>query len=256
MVLDHLQVREMPRPLATFAPGTIGVSTAEILRYAAFWRGLSSLKAPPGSGMVQAAGMSIAKNRNSIVENMLATGAHWAFFLDDDLVLQPNTLHKLLRHLPENGGEHEIVCAFSLQRTPPFNALVYLDDPITTGCSMWVPDNSRGLLDIKAAGMGGVLVARSVFERLTAPYFRIGQVEMEHLHEDVEFFQRACRAGARCAVDLDTPIGHVTPMAIWPARDPSNHHVVVLGGHDGTAVTMDPQIIRESSPTIPGLVGM
>jgi hypothetical protein len=236
---------------ATFPAGTVGIVTGELLRYASFWRSLAGLDAPKGSAMVQSAGLDLAANRNQVAGQMRGD---WLFCLDDDLVLLPDTLNRLLGVLV--AGEFDVVCAYSLRRQPPFDALVYLDDPtVPPHCPPWIPDGRTGVMEIAAAGLGGVLVHRRVFDRLDRPYFRVGQVDVDHFHEDVEFCRRVRRAGFRLCVNLDAPVGHVTPMVVWPARTPAGDHHVGLVGHDGRIVPVDPAPLRTAQPH-PSLVGL
>lgn len=232
-------------------PGTIAIVTGELLRYAMFWRSLAGLASPRGSTMAHAAGLDLPTNRNQVAEGLRGD---WLFCLDDDLVLLPDTLTRLLAVLCS--GPYDVVCAYSLRRQPPFDALVYLTDPtLPPHAEPWIPDGRTGLLEVAAAGLGGVLIHRRVFDRLERPYFRVGQVQADHFHEDVEFCRRVREAGFRICVDLDTPVGHITPMAVWPARTAAGDHHVALIGHNGRLVTVDPGPLR-SAPTHPSLVGL
>lgn len=248
-VLSLGGTQTLPRPIPA---GTVGVVTGELLRYAAFWRSLSSLKSPPGSGLAQASGLDLPTNRNSLVAHM---SGEWLFCLDDDVIVLPNTLLRLLDVLLQ--GDFDVVCAYSLRRQPPFNSLVYLEDPTVPPYPReWVPDGRTGVMEIAAAGLGGVLIHRRVFDKLEPPYFRVGQVDPDHYHEDVEFCRRVRAAGFRIAVDLDTPIGHITPMVVWPGRDNTGNHAVALVGHDGTVVPVDPAPLREQPTRSPTLIGL
>lgn len=235
----------------TEAPGTVGVVTGELLRYAAFWRSLTSLVTPPGSAMIQSAGLDLPTNRNRVAEGMRGG---WLLCLDDDLVVLPDTLTRLLATMER--GDWDVVCAYSLRRVPPFDSLVYLADPtVPPHPRPWVPDGRTGVMEVAAAGLGGVLIHRRVIDQLERPYFRVGQVEPDHYHEDVEFCRRVRAAGFRIAVDLDCPVGHVTPMVVWPARTPDGAHHAALVGHDGRIVPVDPGSLRDAQPH-PSLVGL
>jgi hypothetical protein len=237
-----------PSPVGV-TPGTVGVITGELLRYSAFWRSVASLEKPPGSAFAQKSGLSIVENRNHLANDL---HGDWLFCLDDDLVLPPRTLTRLLAHLEH--GPFDVVAAHSLRRNPPFDALVYLDGVDSPDCRPWAPDGRTGLLEIAACGLGGVLIHRRVFDALERPYFRMGQIHPEHFHEDVEFCQRVRAAGFRIAVDLDTPVGHVTPMAVWPARDQDGAHCVALAGVGGEIVPVAAASLANLQVR-PGLIG-
>jgi hypothetical protein len=236
----------------TEAPGTIGVVTGELARYAAFWRSVSGLRAPRGSAVAQAAGLDLPTNRNRLAE---ATTGEWLFTLDDDVVVLPTTLERLLATMER--GDWDVVAAFSLQRSPPFPSLVFLEDPtVEPRCPLWVPDGRTGAVEIAACGLGGVLIRTRVFAALERPYFRVGQVDPDHYHEDVEFCRRVRAAGFRIAVDLDCPIGHLTPMALWPGRDQENHPCAALVGGDGGMVPVDTAALGRAMTVNPALIGL
>ncbi len=238
-----------PYSLAT-SPGTVGTVTGDMLRYAAFWRSTMSLERPQGSISMMSSGLDLPTNRNNLAEGMRGD---WLFCLDDDIVVTPTTLTRLLATMER--GDWDIVAAFSLRRVPPFDSLVYVEDPLEAECPPWVPDGRRGVMEIAACGMGGVLIHKRVFDALEKPYFRVGQVDPSHYHEDVEFCHRARLAGFRIAVDLDTPVGHVSPFAVWPARDPSGQQIVALAGPGGEVVPVDASLLRASMVASPALVG-
>jgi len=83
----------------------------------------------------------------------------------------------------------------------------------------------------------------------------MGQIHPEHFHEDVEFCLRVRRAGFRIAVDLDTPVGHVTPMAVWPARNQDGAPCAALAGVGGEIVPVDTGLLRDNLAVRPGLIG-
>lgn len=240
---------------AALPAGTIGIITAEITRYATFWKTLPDLKAPSGSRMVQSTGLSIAENREHLALNR---SGEWLLTLDDDLVLLPSTLTRLLEVMfsSDDPDGWDIVCAYTLRRTPPFDALVYLTDPLEPeGCDPWVPDRSKGVVEVAAGGLGAVLIRNRVFDRLERPWFRVGQVNPMQLHEDVDFFRRARLEGFRACVCLDAPVGHVTPMAVWPALDDRGTPTVALVGHDGGVVPVNRGTVR-NLPRQPRLIGL
>lgn len=252
--LELIDIQSMGLPLTgtPTCPGTIGVVTGELLRYPAFWRSLQSLITPKGTAVAYSAGLDLPTNRNQLVEHMKGD---WLFTLDDDAVLLPNTLVRLIDVLDR--GEYDVVSAFALQRTPPFPSLVFLEDATQDPRpTLWEPDGRRGVMEIAACGLPACIIHRRVFEKLEKPYFRVGQVDPDHFHEDVEFCHRVKAAGFRIAVDLDTPIGHVTPMAVWPARGPNDEQYAVLAGNGGAMVPTDLAQLRATMKASPQLVGL
>lgn len=242
MALTLNGVLTAPTEVAT--GGTVGVLSAEAGRYSAFWRSFNALRLPSGTRWVHAVGIHVAENRNALAEH--AEG-DWLFTVDDDVVLRPGTLLRLIATM-ERGG-WDVVVAHALRRAPPYDSLVYLDDPLA-GAPPWRPDARSGQLEIRAAGLPAALIHRRVFAALERPYFRCGQVDKVHLHEDVDFFARVHAAGLRCCVDLDTPVGHLSTVAVWPTAE--GHPALVGPTGEVVAVDRDQVERTEKQPTLAG----
>src|SRR5438128_11686842 len=99
--------------------GAIGVSGGELARFATFQDSLLHLATPPGTAIIYAKGACIAENRNGNGERALAMGAEWILYLDDDQVLAPQTLLRLLKH------DKDIISGLYVRREIPFVPCVY-----------------------------------------------------------------------------------------------------------------------------------
>lgn len=195
--------------------GLIGISTAEQGRFAAFYPTVFGLRCPPGTVMMSAIGSTISKNRNDITQKALDMAADWVLFLDDDHVLPPATLTKLL------AADKPIVSALYTQRQAPFNP-VLMDYERPDGQFLWKQLNptEKGLIEVAAAGAGCLLVRREVFEALQPPYWTLGQINPASWGDDLHFCSRVRAAGFPIYCDLSTPIGHIMTGVVYPTFDP------------------------------------
>lgn len=207
----------------TTVNGVVGVSSGELARYAIFYASLMQLEKPPGTVQMLARSSVISENRNGIAEQALALGADWVLYLDDDQVLAPDTLTKLLAR------DKDIVSGLYVARAAPFQPHVYdIEDekgwckfrPLTPG--------SKGLVKVKAVGAGCMLVKTEVFRKMERPWWRLGQIIMDGWGDDLNFCHRAREAGFEVWADLEIAVGHQLNGTVWPKRDENGVWTTVL----------------------------
>lgn len=198
----------------------ISVSTAEMARRAEFYDYFNLIERPPGSVCMNVHGSSIAANRNQHIYRALQYGCTHIFFLDDDVICKPNIVYKLLSH------DKDIVTGLQLARNFPH--LPYLfNERMPNGKYKYYELNNtdEGLIPIKAAGAGCLLVNTDVFKRMMSPWFRLGQIEADQLGEDLDFFTRAEKQGFEAFCDLDCAVGHAISAIIWPVKVKENWYI-------------------------------
>lgn len=169
-----------------------------------------ALQLPPGTRAEHfASGLDLAKAREVIAADLFG---EWLFFVDDDTLFAPDLLLRLLERL-EAYPELDVVAAFVLRRWPPhFTTAGRLEANGTV--SMLDFPSGHGLARVDLTGLGGGAVIRaSAFARVPQPWFTGGA-----LTEDWTFCTRLKAVGGQVAVDVDLPVGHITPMAVWPTR--------------------------------------
>ncbi len=193
-------------------PGTILIAGSDLSRYAAFSLSLLGLIRPAGTVVTWNTGANIARNLNDGIDLL---HGEWVWRIDDDQVFTPDTLLKLLNH------QVSLVAPLCLHRKPPFHPVLYRERLPDGSYLPWPTESlpAGGLHEVCATGGSGLLIRREVFAALTKPYFEIGQLRTDDLSEDLYFQRKAQRAGFRVYVDLETTIGHITPMVVWPTRD-------------------------------------
>ncbi len=199
--------------------GTIGVPCNDSARYSFFAASLTSIVAPVNTQIRWALGSDRIRGRNRLVRESLAAGSEWILFLDDDQAFAPTLLQRLLSH------DEQIVASLYLQRQHPFRPIAFTDreDDDKTYVPLFLNDYppEQGLVQVRAAGTGGMLIRSEVFRNLVRQgicddgvWFKDGEAS-----EDLTFCEKAGDAGYPIYVDMQARLGHCTTSIIWPSCD-------------------------------------
>lgn len=217
-----------------FSPGCVAVPTGATARYNSFWANLEMLEVPKGTVFLQGAGPVIARNRNDMIEAMLALQSirpagefpgndyrpQWMFFLDDDHEFEPDLLMSMLERFDAYyniGALGSLYC----KKVPPFEPTIYKTiDTAPYERYSWeeirftmTNVNLAPASEMQVAGCGasGLLVPRSTLEAIGRDWFPEGEAA-----EDLGFCRKVANVGRSIYVQLSKPLGHVNPMAITP----------------------------------------
>lgn len=218
----------------------IGVPTEEYSRRADFYDYLNLLEKPPNTMQLMAHDRSPAHNRNIIVEQALIHDCSHVLFIDDDQTPKSDALMQLLEH------NVDIVSGLYLRRDYPHQPLIF-DVANDDGAALYVylnGDESR-LKKIVAAGLGFCLIKTSVFQKLTKPYFRLGELASDQWCDDIGFFKRVREANIQSYCDMECRVGHIGTMIIWPNKvDGAWYTGYDTGGNGGMLNTpqVNPQV--------------
>lgn len=199
--------------MSTHPPGAVIVMAAEAPRHTDFWFALGALKEalPLGSGVLGMPGVEICRNLNVSVWTALDGGAAWVWIIGDDHLFEPDIVTRLLDH-----GK-DIVVPNCLHRGATPRPVVFDAHPgprfTQRDC-----DGAAGLIRVDGAGSAGMLVRRAVFEAVPQPWFEMGRLESDLHGEDLWFSHKARAAGFETYCDLETHLGHKTPVTLWPHR--------------------------------------
>lgn len=158
-------------------------------------------------------GKEVGDARNEIAEQMLALRgplgerAKGLIFIDDDVLVPPDTVARLLSH------NRPIMSGLYYAKTVAPQPLI-LKSPHDGLVTEWEPG---AVIDCFAHGMGCTWIAREVFEALDPPWFkttrqdhsqRDGVNVFQSQTEDVYFLERAKAAGFQPAVDSGLACWH------------------------------------------------
>jgi hypothetical protein len=209
-------------------PGVIGMVSSERTGFYYNSCCLAWLKKPAGSGFFMfEAGTSLAWGRNQVVEEALRADAAWLWFMDDDHVFAPETLMRLLDRRVSivqplyvgRRSPHEPILFdyFPVEASMSDEQLVHSARHARIGGPYSLAPFQTGLVEVGLCGTGGLLIDMKVFKALDPPWF-VNHSQGHAIAEDTWFTLRARRAGFKCFVDFDTPIGHLTIAALWPRK--------------------------------------
>jgi len=148
---------------------------------------------------------SIADARNSLVEQARELGCTHLLMCDTDQKYPADTLTRLM--------EHEVdVCGVRVHRRwPPFDVILYKGQ---MGSYKHIRDEvcfCGDLVEVDATGAGCLLFDMAVFDRLPAPWFKLGvHTDGKPYGEDIYFCNEARKAGVRIFVDTSVEVAHLT----------------------------------------------
>lgn len=189
-------------------PGSIIISTSEQPRFNAFWRDIWRLKSVyPQVDLKWSASVDICFNWNDALRRR--GPGEWVCFMGDDHTFEVNFIERLWQH------QRECIVPLVLKRSFPHPPVIYGPNH-----SQEMPKKGQaGLMEIYAAGGAGMLVTESALARVPPPWFEFHPSNNERAGEDLNFCRKLREQGVRIWVDLDTWLGHITPVEIWPARN-------------------------------------
>ena len=209
--------------------GTVGVLVGSLARYRALFTSIEKLKVPRGTNLIYAEGPEVARNCNTLVDEM--TG-EWLWIMGDDHRFDPDILLKLLDR------RVDIVAPLVCRRHPPFETVLY-----KTMVSDGAPNEKYqlselpvgGLIRVDAAGSAGMLVRQRVFAALPRPWFEF----QRQTSEDVGFCLNARASGFKVHADLDQTMTHLTTCEVEPCRVNGEWNVAISVGGKRVALTND-----------------
>lgn len=207
---------------------TVGVATLGPAAWP-FVESLVGLRMPPGERMrlVRVGPKPVDVARNAIVRAFLATPDRWLLMVDQDAVLHPGTLLRLL------SWDLPVVGALAFGRHQPFPPVVMRDrirladgrvglgvqlqemrqwlaahnELLGSGPHVLEPAPADALTAVTATGCHCLLVRRDVLERMPAPWFECEPGEA--FGEDLFFCRQLEQMGVPVTVDRSCMAGHL-----------------------------------------------
>lgn len=135
--------------------------------------------------------------RTDLVQRALTKKAKWILFLDDDSIIQPHFVEKLIQH------DKDIVSAITFEKLPPFKPVIFKEeDGKLTHITNFT--KGKGLIPIDAFGFGCILIKTDVFRAIKEDWFRIeGEIRA-----DMYFSALVKKYGMQAYADTDLVYGH------------------------------------------------
>lgn len=191
----------------------VALTTGEYIRKANFLPFFLALEKPEGTLTTTIHGQSPAQARNIAARQGLDNGCTHILFVDDDMILPPDTLLRLLSH------DKDVVTGLYLMRDYPHYPVIF-DKVFEGGMNKYVflEDHVEGLLPITNCGLGCVLIKTEVFRKLEEPWVRLGEIQKDGWCDDIGFFNRVREAGFELFCDTEVKAGHITSLCVYPNR--------------------------------------
>jgi len=203
--------------------GTIAYCSREDQIYPAFAAYLARLaQKHPLAKIIHIVSNDIADARNQAV---LQCEGDWVWFIDCDMAFSPDTLKRLLAH------GVDVVQVLCLKRHPPHEPIIWEDGPERQNVA---PRGRPRLIEVQSLGAGGTLYRKACFKAMPGPWFEgiLGR-------EDTCFAAKLKAKGFTLYTDMTTPVGHTTPIIVWPEHDAlSGAWGVRYDAMNGQSVTM------------------
>lgn len=155
------------------------------------------------------------RNRNSLINDLKSqkkyqlplSGFDYFLFVDSDISFSVKNVERLLSH------NKEICCSpyFTHDKPYTYNTGMFFDS--YPGLIRYQhTKHSSGLSEVDFSGTGFMLIHRSVFEKLSYPWFEPMKIEFgdncEAIGEDLCFCIKAKNAGYKIFCDFDNKVDH------------------------------------------------
>lgn len=162
------------------------------------------LQKPAGTAWRESRGQALVTTRNSLAEDALKTNSEYLFFLDDDVIGPNDGLLTLLSlKLP-------IVCGLYWAKKPKESRCLgaWMKNPSEKYGYVPITGEQKGRhIQVDVTGLGFALIHRSVFEKLSKPYF---DWPVSGPSEDFWFFEKVWNElQIKPVIDMDIRCAHI-----------------------------------------------
>ncbi len=232
----------------------LAIPCGELSRFAEFWMSVKGLTLPEGVMIHPASNVMrssyISNNQNWLARAFMASDADYYWLLNDDQLYPAPTLARLLSY------QKDVIVPLCVRHDLPCEPLIY--DRVDPKC----PDNylyhflqkdEPELLEIVAAGGGGMLIHRRVFEAIPDPWWETHTVRIPgepptQSTEDFDFCAKVRQAGFKIWAAMNVPVGHSTLFTLVPARTAEGDWVTVFHrSHEQFAI---PAAVKPVAPAV------
>lgn len=175
---------------------------------APFCNSLALLQKAGDCTLMMKSGSLIYTSRNALATAAIHTEADLVFWLDSDMVFQPDTLVRMVKTLQERNLD--MLTGLYFRRVPPYSPVLFdqMDiDGVKAKFTEFqaIPDE---LFEVGACGFGCVLMKTDVFFDVQSKYGNMF-APIGNNGEDVAFCWRARQCGYKIFCDPSVICGHV-----------------------------------------------
>jgi hypothetical protein len=159
----------------------------------------------------------IATQRNRVVQKAIEIHADALLFVDDDQLVNPEMVRRLLRHRQPVVGGAIMTRSFTRPHLTAYHLRPKPDgSPWFTSIEPTAIDQTNDLIPVDAIGMGLTLLDLSAVATVPAPWFRMTHYAQDAFGEDLFFCQQMKAAGHAVWLDPSVRVPHVIVGAIIP----------------------------------------
>ena len=234
--------------------GTVIVAAATQPRFYEFQLSLDVVGAPAGTKLHIERSCDITQNFNTGVKKMIG---EWAWFLGDDHSFDPTLLMRLLTY------NVDVVVPITPCKTPPWMpCMMHGPEDPTQGfwhenmpLYHWDEVSGKGLLALPKGdfiGQAGMLVRKSVLDKLGYPWFKCGQFDAGRLQEDLMFCRELQQLGYTVWVDQDSIFDHHFVNCITARRYQGKWAPALRCGNGEVMVLPDAKPVARLEPIYKG----
>lgn len=163
-------------------------------------------------------GMDVDSARNNLVQQALSIGADYIFFLDNDVLIQPDTLNKLIEDIEQLQKTDQSIIAVTgdyYTKSEDTNSVhtIVDEDGIVKEINRTKLFNEKDYIQINwTVGFGCILIDTKVFKQLRYPWFYSNiydQKTKEKITEDAWFTELATFAGYKIMLNKNIQGLHI-----------------------------------------------
>lgn len=175
---------------------------------APFCQSLAQLQKVGDCVLAMKAGSLIYTARNDLATLAIQSEADYVFWLDSDMVFQPDTLVRMMETLQKN--DLDILTGLYFRRVPPYSPVLFDKLEIDGAICKWsefetIPD---GLFEVGGCGFGCVLMKTDPFLDVQVRHGNMF-APIANNGEDIAFCWRARDCGFKIFCDPSIICGHV-----------------------------------------------
>lgn len=182
---------------------------------APFAQSLALLKRPEGveCSLSMQMGSLIYTSRNNLAQQAIQMEADYVFWLDSDMVFEPDILIRMLKTVQEN--DIDILTGLYFRRVKPYTPVLFDKLDIRRNICSWsefheLPD---GLFEVGGCGFGCVLMDVSVFLSVQSKHGNMF-APIANNGEDIAFCWRARDCGYKIYCDPTAICGHIGKIIV------------------------------------------
>jgi GT2 family glycosyltransferase len=182
---------------------------------APFAQSLALLKKPDGveCTLAMQMGSLIYTSRNNLAQQAIQMDADYVFWLDSDMVFEPDTLIRMLKTVKERNID--ILSGLYFRRVKPYSPVLFDKLDIRKNICSWsefekIPED---VFEIGGCGFGCVLMETSVFLSVQSKHGNMF-APISNNGEDIAFCWRARDCGYTIYCDPSVICGHIGKIIV------------------------------------------